>query len=494
MKKIFFSLLALAVFCSSCEKDYLDTKPTDSVPEEDVFSASHSAWNALNGIHRLFYVQYFTQDQGGQGSMMINYDMLGEDLVMTAAGNGWYNSTYQWVTHRTTNASSLKFSYYFYYRVISNANHLINGIDAATFADADKKAIKGEALALRAWAYHNLVQMYGKRYDAAGNNTQLGVALNLTNPKEGLPRSTVEEVYTQINKDLTEAITNLEGYKRSTSAAGKAHINSNVAKGIKARVALSQGKWAEAAQLASEARQGFQLMSNAQYLTGFNDNSNPEWMWGNKHQEDQTTYFYGFFAYMSANFNSTNIRGNPKAINSKVYNALTTTDVRSQLWDPTGANTAFPIPPNGTRKAYQNRKFLAPLASSGISVGDVPYMRAAEMYLIEAEAKARLGQDGAAQDALFTLVKNRDASYTKSTNTGAALINEIMMHRRAELWGEGFRFFDLKRLNLPLDRTGANHTQSLAKEMSIPAGDVRWEFLIPQDEMNANKAMVQNPL
>lgn len=494
MKKILYSLLALAVFCSSCEKDYLDTKPTDSVSEQDVFAAPANAWAALNGIHRLFYVQYFTQDQGGQGSMMINYDMLGDDLVMTAAGNGWYNSTYQWITHRTATASSLRFSYYFYYRIISNANMLINGIDAAGFPEADRKAIKGEAQALRAWAYFNLVQMYGKRYNPAGNNTQLGVPLNLDNAMEGLPRNTVEEVYTQINKDLTEAIAGLEGYTRPATGAGKAHINVNVAKGIKARVALTQGKWAEAAQLASEARQGFTLMTNTQYQAGFNDNSNTEWMWGNKHQEDQTTYFYGFFAYMSANFNSTNIRTNPKAINSKIYDALPATDVRTKLWDPTGANTAFPVPPNGLRKPYQTRKFLAPLASSGISVGDVPYMRAAEMYLIEAEAKARAGQDAAAQDALFTLVKNRDASYVKSTNTGAALINEILLHRRVELWGEGFRFFDLKRLNQPLDRTGSNHSATLAKELNIAADDVRWEFLIPQDEINANKAMVQNPL
>jgi hypothetical protein len=72
-------------------------------------------------------------------------------------------------------------------------------------------------------------------------------------------------------------------------------------------------------------------------------------------------------------------------------------------------------------------------------------MRAAEMYLIEAEARARQGNNTAAQEALFTLAKNRDASYTKSTSTGATLINEIMFNRRIEFWGEGFRFTDLKR-------------------------------------------------
>jgi hypothetical protein len=39
------------------------------------------------------------------------------------------------------------------------------------------------------------------------------------------------------------------------------------------------------------------------------------------------------------------------------------------------------------------------------------------------------------------LVKKRDAAYTRSTKTGTALLNEILFHRRIELWGEGFRFY-----------------------------------------------------
>jgi hypothetical protein len=80
-----------------------------------------------------------------------------------------------------------------------------------------------------------------------------------------------------------------------------------------------------------------------------------------------------------------------------------------------------------------------------------------------------------------------------SANSGQALIDEILFHRRVELWGEGFRFFDLKRLNQALDRNGANHSASVALVFNIPAGDNQWEFLFPQTEMNANPAVVQNP-
>lgn len=124
-------------------------------------------------------------------------------------------------------------------------------------------------------------------------------------------------------------------------------------------------------------------------------------------------------------------------------------------------------------------------------------MRAAEMYLIEAEAQARQGgaKETAAQNTLFSLVTTRDPDYVTSTNTGTALIDEILLQRRIELWGEGFRFFDLKRMNLPLNRNGANFVSAvIAGLYDVPAGDVRWEFLIPRDELNANKAVVQNPL
>jgi starch-binding outer membrane protein, SusD/RagB family len=161
------------------------------------------------------------------------------------------------------------------------------------------------------------------------------------------------------------------------------------------------------------------------------------------------------------------------------------------LWDPTGQT--IPAPPGGAKSPYSNKKFLA--ASSSSSVGDVPYMRAAEMYLIEAEAKARLGQSGPAAEVLYTLVSNRNPAYIKSSNTGQALIDEILIQRRVELWGEGFRFLDLKRTDSALDRRGTNHNESLTGGlMLVPAGDKRWQFLIPQNELNANSLVAQNPL
>lgn len=491
MKYIATAVLAASIGLTACKKEYLDTFPTTAVSADDALASVQNARAALNGIHRIMYVQYDAQGQAGEGSNNIFRDLLGEDIVYPLANGstgliGWL----RWTTHRNANDGFLRYVYRYYYRIISNANVLINGMDQVPGADVDKNPIKGQALAYRAWAHYQLVQLWGKRYNAAGNNTQPGVPLLLSNTLEGQPRATVEEVYTQINKDLNDAETLLAGYVRTGSAA-KSNFNVNVVKGLKARVALTQGKWAEAATNAAAARVGFPLMTNAEYLSGFNNVNNQEWLWGSRQIDDHNTFFYSYFAYMSANFNSTVLRTQPRAINANLWNQIPTTDIRKQCWDLTGATV--PIPPGGARVPYQNKKYLA--QSSSTSNGDVVYMRAAEMYLIEAEARARAGQDGLAQDALFTLVKNRDAAYVKSTSTGQTLIDEIMFNRRVELWGEGFRFTDLKRLNLPMSRVGIpNHLIALIQIQTVPVGDVQWEFLFPQDEINANKALEQNPL
>ncbi|MGV3530679.1 MAG: RagB/SusD family nutrient uptake outer membrane protein [Flavisolibacter sp.] len=493
MKKISIILAGLfAIVATSCEKDYLQTGPTNQVDQSAVFKTTANAWGAVNGIHRMLYQQWNgNQDQGGQSANMLYMDFMAEDLVFTAQpGTSWFLTNYRWQDHRNVNHRVPYFNYQFYYVIIANANMIIANIDAAEGTDAEKKAIKGQALAYRGWAYFQMIQLFGKRFDKGSANDGMGLPIVLEPGNTPHARNTVAEMYAQINKDLDDAITNLTGYSRPN----KSHINVNVAKGFKARVALAQQNWPLAAQMAAEARQGMNLMSNTQYMEGFNDYGNPEWMWGSHQQADQTTYFYSFFAYISADFNSTHIRTSPKAINSWLYDQIATTDVRKQLWDPTGKNTAFPVPPGGVRKAYMNRKFLSAGGSSS-SIGDVPLMRVAEMYLIEAEARARAGNDdAAAANALYQLASKRNPSYTLSANTGQALIDEIMIQRRVELWGEGFRFYDLKRLNLPLDRTGANHQTSLAVVFNVPAGDKMWEFLIPQQEINTNPLMVQNPL
>jgi hypothetical protein len=233
-------------------------------------------------------------------------------------------------------------------------------------------------------------------------------------------------------------------------------------------------------------------MSNAQYQEGFNNITNPEWIWGAFVQDDQSSTFGSFHAQISWDGNTTYIRGTPKRINSALYDQISATDVRKKMWEPAPNATNFPLPNTSyARTPYMSRKFKTRAVPT---IGDVPYIRLAEMYLIVAEANARLGKDPEARQALFTLAKNRDPQYTLSTRSGQALIDEIMIQRRVELWAEGLRWFDLKRLNLPLDRTVVPNyvSASVGGVMQVPAGDERWVFVIPIQEIQANPNTVQN--
>ncbi|MEI5985822.1 RagB/SusD family nutrient uptake outer membrane protein [Sphingobacterium sp. PU5-4] len=490
-KTVFAATAMAALLISGCKKDFLQKDPTGSIGPTIIFSTTKNALTAINGMHRYMYSQWHSnQAAGGQSGNMIYTEVLGDDFVMTGAANGWFNSEYKWNSHRNETASILLFNYGFYYALIGNANEIIANIDAAEGPQEEKDFIKGQALTYRAWSYYQMVQLFGKRYVKGGDNSSMGMSLVLEKTEGAVPRNTVEETYDQINKDLDAAI---ELFKTATPRPNVSHLNSNVAKGIKARVALTQQNYDIAAAMAKEARQGYTLMTAAQYLNNFVDVNNPEWIWGIEHREDQPLYFYSFYAYVG-NFSSTNTRGNPKAINSLLYDKISATDIRKKLWDPTAKEAGFPVASGGVRQPYMTRKFTLP--NPGNSNGDLMFMRAAEMYLIEAEALARTaGREAEAKQVLFDLVKTRDAAYTLSTNTGAALIEEILVQRRVELWAEGFRFYDLKRLNLPLDRNGSNHNATLADVMSVPAGDKRWEFLIPRSELNRTLGVVvQNPL
>lgn len=492
MKKhlLLFSIpLILLLVLTGCEKEFLEETPTTGVSASSATSSTDNLFLVINGIHRLLYERQGSNGRGGYSAMMIQNDVLGEDVVMNARANGWWISMASWNDHTNATDSDLRHGWRVMYKVINNANIVIEGADDAEGPEADRDAALGQALAYRAFAHFFLVNRHAERYDWNGGNDQPGIPLVLSPTTEGLPRSSVEEVYAQVNDDLDRAIDLLDGYERPNAS----HINQSVAQGIKARVNLTQGNWAVAADYAEQAREGYPLMDNEEYRSGFNDYTNDEWMWGGYYNEEQGSAFTNFGAWMSRNFSSSNIRGNPKSIFSELYETIPETDVRSTIFSVSGDHENLPagyeISSAHQRFPYTSQKFLS--FGTGDSRGDVPYMRAAEMYLIEAEAKARLGTGGA--EALFPLAVNRDPSYTQSTNTGQDLIDEILLQRRWELWGEGFRFFDLKRLDMALDRTGGNHNAALLNGlMQVPADDPRWVWLIPQDEIDANPNVSQN--
>lgn len=495
INKILIILIVTGTF-ASCKKEFLETAPTGSVGAPTLFTTTNNASIALNGIYRYLHNRFGAQNEPGHGGVMLQLDFMGEDI--NQAASNWYTSsgsgTANYITQRNDASSKVSFPFRLYYRTIGNANAIIDQIDEAEGTDADKNKIKAEALSLRAWSYHNLVQIFAARYDkSAVPNTQLGLSMPLSALDVKLPRSTVEEVYTQIKKDLDDAIAL---FATASAPKNKSHLNAKSAKAIKARVAFTMQDYDLAATLAKDVidNGGFSLMSNTAYQAGFNDLSNPEWLWGALLDEEGADTFGSYFAQISYNGNTSYIRGRPKRINSALYNMIDSTDVRKKMWEPSPNATNFPLPlTTYAREPYMSRKFS--IRAANTTLGDVPFIRLAEMYLILAESYARTGKETEAKAALFTLAKNRNPKYTLSTKTGQALIDEIMFQRRIELWGEGFRFFDLKRLNLPLDRTVVPNyvAAAVGGTMQVPAGSNLWVFVIPIAEIQANPNSKQNP-
>ncbi len=502
MKKniLLSGMLAAALLAGpGCKKDYLQTNPTDQVDNTAVFSTAENAGVALNGIYRYMFERTTAttsnvQGKPGVAGILLGIDFMGEDLHQAAAT--WFTSTGEgnYVAARTDNAGSNVYYYRTFFRMIGNANYIIDNIDAAEGTTTEKNRIKAEALTLRAYAYSYLVQFYGNRYNAAAKpNTQLAVPLLLKSTDSRMPRVSVEEVYNAITADLNQAIA-----LNSTTKVNKTHADVWVSKGLRARVALTMQDYPTAIRYAKEVIDGGQypLMSQADYQTGFNNNGLSEFMWCAMPTTEQGDTFGSFYAQIAYNANTTYQRGTPKMINSALYDRIPATDVRKRMWEPNPTAANFPLPTTAfVRRPYMSRKFSVK-AVGDPSLGDVPWMRSAEMYLILAEAYARSGQDNLARTTLLSLVSKRDLSATLSTKSGADLIDEIMFNRRVELWGEGFRYLDLKRLNLPLDRTVVPNyiATSVANVMQIPAGDPRFLFLIPRDEINSNPNIgPQNP-
>lgn len=475
---------------SSCAGDYLDTVPSNAVSEASINTSLDNLYITLNGIHKEMVSQETGyQCLGGEPGFMFCRDIEADDITWIT--NTWCKAAYLGWTCNMNESSGYNQKYWqIYYQWILNANKILVGVEQAPKTDeALYNQVKGEALCIRGWAHFNLVQLYAKRYAAGGNNTQDGIPYRLSPATEEQARNSVEEVYQLINQDLDEACKLLVGVN-----PGYHHYSEMVAWGLKARVALAMQDYSNAANYAAKAIQlaeknGGALMEGDQLMSGFADicSDTKEAMYAARTPDDKTVYFYSFYAYMSWNFSATAIRQGVKCINADTYDTMSETDLRRQWWDPTGK---MDVPTKTfVKNPYQNRKFTARTTAN--AVGDVAFMRLAEMYLTEAEALCRAGQTAQAQEVFTKFQVTRDPSYVSKGNSGDALAEEIMNSRRVELWGEGFRFYDLKRLHQPLKR-GRNFVKTFCSFLEKDADADGWVWEIPKNETDFNKLCNKN--
>ena len=462
ISKIFIAIMALFIM-AGCSEEFLDEpQPTDGVPETVVFGSREGVEAFISGIMRRFRGQYTSTDSAGLNSILFARSVKGNDLIQT---NNWFGFDYANDNREPTYRRTV-FTWNYCFYMVNQANALINGVEASTtLPQSDKTELAAYGYALRGFFYHQLVMEFAPTYSADLNFPAPPIYTTLSGT--GNPMSTVGEVYELIVDDLNKAVAGL-----TEKRLGKSYINKNVANGILAQVYQVMGKW-DLAQVAANAAYGGNptaVLSPSTYRSGFDKIEDVEWLWGSAQSADQSNYYWNAPAVMIDHVNGPYFA---TYINRDFVSLFSATDVR-----------AFFVRKSTTITDMNDHRYWITNKFKFSFEGDNVILRSPEMILIEAEAKARLNDDSGAHTLLYTLQKNRDVNAVKSTNTGAALIEEILVERRKELYAEnGVEWFDAKRLRRPITRTG-NHRIGAAG--SLTADDKKFFLKIPQAEIDAN--------
>ncbi|MEJ5103045.1 RagB/SusD family nutrient uptake outer membrane protein [Chryseobacterium sp. MYb328] len=454
LKYISFALIGLWSL-TSCESE-MDTAPTDQATSVEVFKTAESAETVINGTWAKFNNDGTTFANIGYSTVLRASDAMGSDVAVLTNKYG-FSSTYDFTEMVNSTVSRPLFIWTMLYSTINNMNNVIAKIDAAEGSQTKKDQVKGQAKALRAFCYLNIASFYQFSYLkdktalAAPIYTEPSTTSSVTKKK-----SSLEDIYTLIKSDLTDADNLLKNYTRNT----KDKINRNVVNGILARVYLNTGEWSKAAVVAKTAREGFPLMAPEKYKDGFNDINNEEWIWGSRQTQEQSDGSYAFHYLDVSSSGSYYYSFMADPYFQKLFD---TNDIRAQLfsWDN--------LPSREGLLRYAKFKFKSTL------IADIVYMRAAEMHLIEAEAEARIGNTAQAVTALNQLRAARKANAYTGSLAQNDVVNEILIERRKELFGEGFSLSDIIRTQGTVVRRPFVDTEGkpVKVQITMPNGTVK---------------------
>lgn len=502
--KYFFSAALGAASLTSCD---LDTIPTTYIDSDSVFGKTADTEKVLNGGWNYLMETFNSYANPGYGAMLRASDAMGSDVVL--------NTKYGFRAHNEFTAIYGKggtntLSWLLCYRVINDCNNVLANIDNAEGTQTDRDRIKGQALALRGFLYLHLAQAYSFAIDKDPNAVCAPIYTEATTEdiaKEGKAASSVSEVYDRAIKDVEDALALIPtNYVRDS----KHKIDRQVALGILSRACLYARQWDKAEEYSSQLlKENSYLMSEAEFNDGFNSVDNKEWIWGHPQTNDQSNASYQFHYLDTTTKGSYYYSFNVDPYFKDLYDDG---DYRKELiyWatDP-GANVE-----NAAYVWMRNAKFR--FRDIENQVGDIVLMRVAEIYLINAEAKAQLN-DPDAVSVLNQLKQARGAKLAETTLSKEDLLEAIYLERRKELWGEGFSLFDIIRLQKsvvrkaypegPIDYTYTNEkgeTKTLKKKtqghrfFNFPdktpfcANSKYYLFRITDTEELANKHLYDN--
>lgn len=464
-------LVALGLF--ACRKDKLSPIPATSISDLVAFETPERALQTVNGMYAAVKTGQF---YGGR--YLVYNDIRGEDFSNRTQNGITGFQTYNYTV--TPNLGEVGNLWNAAYTALNRINVVIDGVQKSALPDATKAQYIAEGRFLRGLTFFSLVTLYARPY-WDGNGSKPGVII-YTEPQtqsgnNNKARATVAETYSQIISDLNFAEQNLpQSYTTAALNLTRAHRNAAIA--MKTRVYLSMQRYqdviTEANKIVSTTAP-FQTSSGVTHrlVTNVVDAFRP----GNTAEN-----------IFSFPFTTTDLPGTQNSLNqyfspSPAGNgdfSVNTVDgiVTNAGWKATDARRGFLEVTGGFTWL---RKWTA-------NTDNVPVIRYAEVLLNLAEALARTNGLDARAIALVNAVRQRsDATTTIAPATAQALIDAILVERRIELMGEGFRSLDLLRLAQPLPpKPGVNTT--------VGVNDAQYIWAIPNGELLVNRAAVQNPL
>lgn len=464
-------LLMVACFLS-CKK-FVQLPPSPyQIQASVVFSDSTDATAAVVGIYERMISGYSAGNYANGGITMYT-GMSGDELTYSGTNSSYIQFLEDAVNARTNGYIDGNLFGDAYTFMIYPANAVIQGVTSSTsLSPTLKTQLIGEAEVLRAFAYFNLVNLFGP----VPLVTTINYQVNAT-----LPRTSVDTVYQQIVADLLDAQNRL---LVAYPSAGRARISQWVATALLARVYLYLGDWKDAyAQSNNLINSGtYTLEPNLNNV--FLDGSN-EAIW----QLPPVTPSVG--VPEAATFIPSRSTVIPAfVISSYLLNAFEPNDQREISW--LNSNTV-----NGTVYPYPYKYKIVYYPSGGTPTEDYMMLRVAEQYLIRADAQAEgQGAEGgngvAGAIADMNVIRARAAlpayaGATDQTSVLAALLHE----RQVELFCEwGHRWYDLKRTSM------INTVMGTDGVCAAKGGtwNIDWAlYPIPYNELHTNAFLTQNP-
>lgn len=491
----------LAASLSSCVNDWLDVAPSDGTDADAALTSSSDLDAARTGMYKALkgnsdLVDYYGQQFFVYGDVHAGDDYQYNNLGGSNRASFYYDMNYQTASEFSSSTSSSNVAWKSPYIVIGRANRIIAAAEGGALSDAaEAKATidqyAAEAKVLRALAHFDLVRIYGKPY-TEDQGASLGVPLvtGVLESNAKPARSTVAEVYTQVVKDLTEAISS----NALATETEPGYVSVWGAKAILSRVYLNMGDYANALSVAEDIikNSGAALWTRDQYFKAW-DASTP----------NESEFLFRLNVAGSTDNNDLNGIGNlqqregyKEMVATKKFVDMLTSDpkdVRNDMFLPAKAEKEVAV--YGTNKVFLNK--LRGQGGNLRNVTIVPIIRLSEVYLTAAECAFRNNDKTKAVEYLNDLVKNRTTTEASLATVDNITLERILIERRKELIGEGQRYFDALRNNETITRYTSEADKGWHKTLSKEAQSFNRDYFkaiaaIPQAEINANPNIKQN--